>query len=60
MGRTVIFFRKEGFYQIQLSGLKSVAEEVADHVALNPGTLRVEDFDGDVIWPLTPKEDNHA
>lgn len=51
MGETVIFFRQQGFYPVQLSGLKSTEDEVPDHVALNPGTIRVEDMDGNVIYP---------
>lgn len=48
---TVIFFRDQHFYPITLSGMKPVVEEVADHAALNPGTLRVEDTSGKVLWP---------
>lgn len=55
MGETVIFFREGMFYPVQLSGLKPVADEVADHTALNPGTLRVEDMKGNVLWPLESK-----
>ncbi|MDR6789541.1 hypothetical protein J2Y58_002914 [Sphingomonas sp. BE138] len=50
-GETVIFFREEGFYPIQLSGLKPTAVEAAEHAELNPGTLRVEDLQGAVLWP---------
>ncbi|MBT2242654.1 hypothetical protein JQK15_03810 [Sphingobium sp. BHU LFT2] len=50
-GETVIFFREGMFYPLQLSGLKSTAEEAADHAACNPGTLRIEDLCGNVIWP---------
>ena len=51
MGETVIFFRDEGFYPVTLSGTKSADDEVPDHVALNPGTVRVEAMNGRVIWP---------
>lgn len=44
--RTVIFFRKEGWYPVTLQP----GEEVARHVALNPGTLRVEDVQGNILW----------
>ena len=47
----VLFFREGGFYPVQLSGLKETADEVPDHVALNPGTIRVESIAGEVIWP---------
>lgn len=50
-GETVIFFREGMFYPIQLSGHKPTAQEAADHAALNPGTLRIEDMHGNVIWP---------
>lgn len=55
-GETVIFFRKEGFYSVQLSGLKPPAEEAADHAAINPGTLRIEDMRGNTIWPEGTKQ----
>lgn len=55
-GEVVIFVREEGFYPIQLSGLKSTAEEAADHAACNPGTLRIEDMHGKVIWPEGTKQ----
>lgn len=46
--RTFIFFRKEGFYLIDLP-----EATVADCAECNPGTLRVEDaLTGDVEWPL--------
>jgi hypothetical protein len=49
----VLFFREGGFYPIELSGVKDAKQEVADHVALNPGTLRVEDLQGNVLWEPT-------
>lgn len=55
-GETVIFFREGMFYPIQLSGLKPTQEEVADHAALNPGTLRIEDLNGNVLWPEGTKQ----
>jgi hypothetical protein len=42
-----IFFRKEGWYPVE--GIKDDAE-VIRHVELNPGTLRVEDINGRVVW----------
>jgi hypothetical protein len=53
---TVIFFREGMFYPITLSGTKPVADEVADHAALNPGTLRIEDLSGNVLWPEGTKQ----
>ena len=51
-GEVVVFFRHDGFYPIQLYGEKSTLDEVVDHVALNPGTVRVEDLNGRLIWEL--------
>jgi len=50
-GELVLFFRAEGFYPVQLSGMKPTDDEVPDHVALNPGTVRVENLQGEVLWP---------
>lgn len=49
---TLIFFREDGFYPIQ--GMKGIplAKQAEDHAVLNPGTLRIEDFDGNVLWRL--------
>ena len=54
--QTVIFFRKDMFYPVTLSGVVPVAKECADHAALNPGTLRIEDMSGNVIWPEGTKQ----
>lgn len=45
-----IFFRDEGFYPVQFFGTKSPSEEAADHAALNPGTRKIEDTAGNVLW----------
>lgn len=55
-GETVIFFRENMFYPIQLSGLKPSAEEAADHAACNPGTLRIESLTGELLWPEGTKQ----
>jgi len=55
-GETVIFFRENMFYPIQLSGLKPSAKEAADHAAYNPGTLRIETLAGEVLWPEGTKQ----
>lgn len=53
-GIVAIFYRMfddcEHFYPIQFMGSKSPADEAADHAALNPGTLRVEDVAGNILW----------
>lgn len=56
-GRTVLFFREGMFYPILLMGTKPAAVECADHAALNPGTLRIEDaLTGEVLWPEGTKQ----
>lgn len=45
-GEVFIFFRKEGWYPVTLRS----AKEVPANVDANPGTLRVEDAGGRVIW----------
>lgn len=41
-----VFFRAETFYIIDLPN----DEDLALHAELNPGTLRVEDMFGNVLW----------
>lgn len=48
----LIFFRKEGFYPLTVLPDRPLAQQGADHAALNPGTLRVEDAEGNVLWRL--------
>ncbi len=43
---TYIFFRKEGWYPVEIDD----PNEIAKHVELNPGTLRVETFDGELVF----------
>jgi hypothetical protein len=41
-------FRRAGtFYVIDLP----VDDDLAEHARLNPGTLRIEDFMGNQLWP---------
>ncbi|KQM37960.1 hypothetical protein [Sphingomonas sp. Leaf10] len=49
-GITAIFFREGMFYPVKFMGSKSPADEAADHAALNPGTMRIEDTSGNVLW----------
>ena len=46
----MIFFRAEGWYPIQ--GVLGVPldQQAAEHAALNPGTLRIEDSAGNLLW----------
>jgi len=48
----LIFVRAEGFYPVQ--GVRGVPlrQQAEDHAALNPGTLRIEDTAGNVLWRL--------
>jgi hypothetical protein len=43
----LIFFREGGFYLIEAPATK---EEARLHAERNPGTLRVEDAHGNILW----------
>lgn len=49
---TMIFFRGDGWYPI--TGVLGIplAQQAAEHAELNPGTVRIEDIDGNVLWRL--------
>jgi hypothetical protein len=47
--QTYLFFRKEGFYPVQL---KDDADAIKNALH-NPGTLRVENVSGETVWELT-------
>lgn len=48
----MIFVRAEGFYPVQgVLGIP-LAEQARQHAELNPGTLRVEDLQANVLWRL--------
>jgi hypothetical protein len=42
-----VFIRGETFYVIDLP----VDDDLNEHARLNPGTLRIEDTKGQVLWP---------
>lgn len=44
--KPVIFIRAEGFYPIMVYE----DDDMAHHAELNPGTLRIEDVDGNILW----------
>lgn len=44
--KTVLFFREGMFYPIDVRE----DEDLAKHAELNPGTLRIEDIRGKVLW----------
>lgn len=48
----MIFVRADGFYPVASVSGRSLLDQAADHGALNPGTLRVEDMHGNVLWRL--------
>lgn len=52
----LIFFRQGLFYPIDALDPekcgRSLEQQASDNAALNPGTLRVEDEKGNVLWRL--------
>ncbi len=54
---TLLFFRRiaaaEHFYPIEMPAIhgKTIEEVARDNAECNPGTLRVEDLSGRVLWP---------
>ena len=52
MGEVYVFFRKtddgEFFYPLELLS----EDDAKDNAACNPGTVRVEDLAGKIIWAL--------
>ena len=44
--RVYIFHRAEGWYPLTLP----INDDLAAHAARNPGTVRIEDIDGNVLW----------
>jgi hypothetical protein len=48
----MIFFREGMFYPVQGVASVPLADQAAEHAALNPGTSRVEDTEGTVLWRL--------
>ncbi len=53
-----IFFRPGGFYPVKMMDPatcgKSLETQAADHAGLNPGTTRVEDIEGNILWGTDP------
>ena len=47
-----VFFREGMFYMIDLPK----DDDLNAHAELNPGTLRIEDVWGNVLWPEGPKQ----
>lgn len=42
-----VFVRREGLYPVSMPA----ADDLKEHAASNPGTLRIEDMKGTVLWP---------
>lgn len=42
-----IFFREDGWYPIEID-----PDTLQQNIELNPGTIRVEDINGNVVWSL--------
>ncbi len=55
MGMTAFFYRKDGFYPVELLDPMewgtSLEAHAAEHAELNPGTVKLEDMYGDPLWP---------
>lgn len=47
--RPTVFFREGTFYVVDTYEDEGF-EQLAEHAALNPGTLRIEDLQGNVLW----------
>ncbi len=56
MTTTLVFFRKDGFYPMDIPLMpgdlpdKTIEEIASDNAECNPGTIRVEDIHGRVLW----------
>lgn len=48
--KMLIMRAAQGFYPIQASGTRPLAEEAMDHGALNPHIHTIEDIDGNILW----------
>ena len=48
----MVFFREEGFYPVDAMPGAPLEKQAEDPALLNPGTLKVEDLEGNVLWRL--------
>jgi hypothetical protein len=52
----LLFIREEGFYPIEFPADVWAKRTPAEHAEINalnnPGTLRVEDLEGNILWSL--------
>lgn len=58
----MIFFRDEGFYPLDLEIPKGMRpyDVASAHAQTNPGTRRIENAEGEVIWPCKRPEEATA
>lgn len=53
---TLVFFREDGFYPMDIPPMpddlpdKPIKEIARDNAEINPGTIRVEDLYGRILW----------
>jgi hypothetical protein len=45
-----IWHRENGWYPVEIPDSMCTEQELEKHAALNPGTLKVEDITGKVLW----------
>jgi len=50
LSEVLVFHRADCFYTIPAVNEVPLARQAADHAAINPGTVRVEDRAGNVLW----------
>lgn len=50
ISNVLIFFRGDMFYPIDALPGIDLKQQAKDHAECNPGTLRVEDVFGNVLW----------
>jgi hypothetical protein len=48
--RPTVFHRDDGFFYVINTYEDEGFVELAEHAALNPGTARIEDLAGNVLW----------
>lgn len=48
----MIFFRANGFYFVEPLPYLDLKQQAQDHAIINPGTLRIEDTNGNILWSL--------
>lgn len=49
---SLIMIRRDGFYRIESAPDVPLEKQALDNAMLNPGTIRVEDIDGNILWMM--------